>query len=139
MHGTRLYSIKEIKEMSISKNIPDDFKAYISSAPQSAGKILKQWFEMEEQKSDSYDSLEFENRLEVDSLLIHIANDDFCPVHGTPLDKIQVVVKYDQHKRFGIITQCCKACKRIYCSQAEIKEIKDAIADKNVSCEVFEQ
>lgn len=86
-----------------------------------------------------YETLDFSDRIEVDKLWLHIAEDNKCPIHDTPLERIQVVVKFDQRKRFGIITQCCKMCKRVYCSQAEIDEIKDAFSGKNVPCEVAEK
>ncbi|MCR5836011.1 MAG: hypothetical protein K6G88_05870 [Lachnospiraceae bacterium] len=86
-----------------------------------------------------YEGLEFESRLDVDSLYIHISEDSKCPVHRTELKSIQVVVKYDQGKKFGVMCNCCKLCKRIYCSQSQMVHIREAILDKNIFCEVFEQ
>lgn len=190
MSGTRLFSIKEIKDMGTSKRMPEDFKAYLTTAPEGVAKVLKRWFgedwdsiinnsndysetsdldsindnESVEQSEvlvesldklqllnqiyqllkerldfmhSPYKMLEFKDRIEVDGVWIYITNDNKCPVHNIDLEDIQLVVKYDQRKRFGIITRCCKSCKRIYCTQSEAEKILKNISDKNIPGEVL--
>lgn len=163
MGGTRLFSVKEIKDMCIKKDIPEDFRKYLEGAPQNVEKILMRWFngnlesltqmqheenvelylsdgaEGIQEKTNPYKALSFEERLEVNGLYIHVTQDGKCPIHGSTLERIQVVIKYDHRNRFCIITQCCKECKCIYCSLSEIEEIKKSITDKNIPCEVFEK
>ncbi|WP_029319283.1 hypothetical protein [Butyrivibrio sp. AE3004] len=79
-----------------------------------------------------YQSQDFGKRVNIEEFELYIWPEYYCPIHGELLEKIQVVATYGKGKKFGVIVDCCKKCKRLYVSPFEVNSIVEDIRQKKI-------
>lgn len=133
-HMAPVISIKRFRNL-IEEGLIDDVVQEIIDNSSEASKLVYQKWKKEETivKSDNpYEELEFGNRLEIKEAVFHISDSEVCDNDGSNLEKIQVVIKYKVRHSYGLITGCCKNCKRLYMTNEDLLEYQSIFEKKGI-------
>ena len=83
-------------------------------------------------QNNPYENISFENRIDVKDYVIHLCKEDFCQKHQEKFEIIQVLINYDVGRKYGVMTKCCKKCKKLFMTKAEVNEWKPYLNSKNI-------
>lgn len=101
----------------------------------------KEESEVEEEpvNQSPYADKEFKSRLEVDELWLNITETQWCQLHGIPYQTIQVMVRFGGTKKYGVLSNCCPQCKRLYMNAQEYKEYLPIFRKKGIIYHIEEE
>ena len=85
-----------------------------------------------EESDNYYENYDFKDRIATNTLIAYISSNTKCKKHDTELKPIQVVLEYDEGRKYSINLNCCSKCKKLFISKNDSEEIKDFLERKNI-------
>lgn len=87
----------------------------------------------------SYENLDFDKRIDVTEFVVHLCKENYCKKHHEEFEIIQVLINYDVGRKYGIMTKCCKKCKKLFMTKAEVNEWKPYLKNKNIEMTILKE
>jgi len=131
---TPIISIKRFRN-SIEEGLIDEvIQEIIDDSSETTKKICDKWKkeELPLMSDNPYENLEFEDRLDINEALFYITDSEVCDIDGSALEKMQVVIKYKARHSYGLITSCCKKCKRLFMTNEDYDEYQQIFNKKGI-------
>lgn len=122
--GARLFSIKEIKEMSGS-DIDPLFEEYLETASESVNRIVARWLPERRQK------------VVYSKLNLYVQDMETCSFDKSELGEIQAVVPINEQQQFITKLRLCFKCNRVFISREQLDAAKPCMQKHNISYSII--
>ena len=76
-------------------------------------------------------------RIDTNRLFAKIVNEDFLYNHEHLILKRQVVISYDNNKKYGMMLDTCDVCREIYLIESDQREYEELFDKKGVEYEFY--